>query len=417
MKIKYMGFWLFCGQLWLSSPLQADVTTALALSAQASQADAVTTQDDFADLAALGQAIGDKKIVMLDELTHGEGNVFALKSRIVRYLHQHKGFDVLVMESGLFDAAQIWQSQQDIAQQAPGNLFYMYARSQQMQPLWQYVHQQRKSARPLILAGFDSRHSGGLSQQQLVPTFRQYLAKRNLAADYEAYLQQLQLLLNGKLAGLSSQQQQQFLQQSQKLEQQLIDQQGDDAGFWRRINASLKQMALVNWEKLRFDQHDLAMADNLVWLFNEKYAGRKLIVWGHFVHVNRLGGFAFSPTGAKMSVPQFHPVPNMTSSLPVEMRDQSYIVHFSAAKGRYTDYVTQQEVEFNSDNTMLEQELAQTAEGHVFTSMAQPHARQHLKLWSVDYKNTMTWAQAQQRYDGLLVLPTVTPSVMIESVK
>lgn len=414
MKMKYIGLWLFCGQLWVSVSLQADVKT-LAISPSAIQADAVTPQDDFADLAALGQAIGDKKIVMLDELTHGEGNVFALKSRIVRYLHQHKGFDLLVLESGLFDTAQIWQSQQDIAQQAVGNLFYMYARSQQMQPLWHYIHQHRKSARPLILAGFDSRHSGALSQQQLVPTFRQYLAQQNLAADYEAYLQQLQLLLNGKLNTLNSQQQQQFLQQSQKLEQQLIDQQGDDAGFWRRIHASLKQMALVNWQTLRFDQHDLAMADNLAWLFNEKYAGRKMIVWGHFVHVNRLGGFAFSPTGAKMSVPQFHPVPNMTSSLPLEMREQSYIVHFSATKGLYTDYVTLQDVAFQSDNTMLEQQLAQNAEGLVFASMQQTPERQNLKLWSVDYKNTMSFEQGRQRFDALIVLPTVTPSSLMKA--
>lgn len=32
-------------------------------------------QDDFADLAPLGAAIGDRRIVMLDGLTHGEGNI------------------------------------------------------------------------------------------------------------------------------------------------------------------------------------------------------------------------------------------------------------------------------------------------------------------------------------------------------
>ena len=52
--------------------------------------------DDFSDLEHFGKAIGDKRIVLLDELTHGEGNIFSLKSRLVKYLHHKKGFDVFL---------------------------------------------------------------------------------------------------------------------------------------------------------------------------------------------------------------------------------------------------------------------------------------------------------------------------------
>jgi len=38
----------------------------------------IETTDDFTDLRAFGTAIGDKSIVFLDELTHGEKEVFAL---------------------------------------------------------------------------------------------------------------------------------------------------------------------------------------------------------------------------------------------------------------------------------------------------------------------------------------------------
>lgn len=65
------------------------------------------SDDDFSDLAQFGKAIAGKRIVYLDELTHGEHEVFALKARLVKYLHQEQGFAALIIESGLFDVQEI----------------------------------------------------------------------------------------------------------------------------------------------------------------------------------------------------------------------------------------------------------------------------------------------------------------------
>ena len=114
----------------------------------------IATTDDFTDLRAFGAALGDKSIVFLDELTHGEKEVFALKSRIVQYLHQHKGFEVLILESGMYDVERIWQNdKQAIKEQAPGNIFYMYARDQSMATLFDYIDSNRNEDKPLHLAG------------------------------------------------------------------------------------------------------------------------------------------------------------------------------------------------------------------------------------------------------------------------
>ncbi|RZK27954.1 MAG: hypothetical protein EOO63_12295, partial [Hymenobacter sp.] len=51
-----------------------------------------TTADDYADLAAVGQAIGEARVVMLGEQDHGDGTTFQAKTRLVKYLHEHKGF-------------------------------------------------------------------------------------------------------------------------------------------------------------------------------------------------------------------------------------------------------------------------------------------------------------------------------------
>src|SRR4051812_15253729 len=53
---------------------------------------------DFADLEPLARAIGDARIVMLGEQTHGDGATFLAKCRLVHFLHERLGFDVLSFE-------------------------------------------------------------------------------------------------------------------------------------------------------------------------------------------------------------------------------------------------------------------------------------------------------------------------------
>jgi len=415
MTFAYYTLGLF---LYLLSSLEGHAVTVEAYPLH-SMSLSQTMSDEFDDLAMLGAAIGDKRIVFLDELTHGEGNVFALKSRIVSYLHQKKGFEVLVLESGLFDVAQLWASDKAIPTQAAGNIFYMYARSTELQPLWQYINKHRHSKTPLILAGFDNRHSGEISLRDLVPAMRQFLATLPAVVSNEQYLHQLQQLLQGQLSTLPAHQQKQFLHTSQALEQHLVaalhraSHDVETLGFWLRVNASLRQMALVAWQQLRFDQHDLAMAANLDWLVNQQYAGRKIIVWGHYIHLNRHGGFIDALYRPEQGVTARVVADNMTSALPAKVRAESYILHFSGAQGRYLDFRDLQQVAVHSDETMLERRLTAQFATPVFVPLSQsfePTGR----LWGHEYKSTLTWAQAQQRFDGMILLPQITPTQLSE---
>jgi erythromycin esterase len=67
------------------------------------------TDDDFSDLEPLVAKIGSSRLVMLGEHTHNDGATFLAKARLLRFLHQRLGFDVLAWEGGFLDGARLEQ--------------------------------------------------------------------------------------------------------------------------------------------------------------------------------------------------------------------------------------------------------------------------------------------------------------------
>ncbi len=78
------------------------------------------------------------------------GLLFRPRPRVIKYLHEKLGFDVLAFESGLYDCARIWENVEaggTVSEEVVGSLFYMYATSVQMQDLFGYIQGQLHAAR------------------------------------------------------------------------------------------------------------------------------------------------------------------------------------------------------------------------------------------------------------------------------
>jgi len=303
---------------------------------------AATADDDFADLAPFGQAVGHARIVALDEQTHGGHEEFVLKTRLLRYLHERLGFDVLVLESGFFDVGRL-QQQADAGGRlddlAPGNIFFMYSKTAEGRAMLRYVDATRSTRHPLTLVGMDSQLSGTLSQAALVPQLAAFLAAHRSYApesrDWPGFAATVAALTALRQAPPSADERGAFERECVQLERELAAL-GDapragvgSAGWWGRVVAGLRAQATQRWVAPRGNARDQAMGDNVVWIAEHLPPGRRMIVWGHAIHLMH-------------DAPNVEAPPFAGTVVHRRFGADYHVAHLTGLAGRYLDYTTLQ---------------------------------------------------------------------------
>lgn len=247
--------------------------------------------DDFSDLAFLKPVLGDRRVIQLGESSHGIAEFNWMKVRLIKYLHEELGFDVIAFESSMTDCDAAGEA---AAKESPENTMracvFAVWRTDEVLDLFDYLHKTQASPRPLRLTGFDIQPSGSPSATS--GRFRTMLEILDPAAvpvllRHEAALVKItKENADGLLAYYTG-----LLRTLEQNRARLLAHVKDHPTWVDlAIVEARSRIALVRMRSLPMEEsnvvRDRAMADNLDFVLDKLYPKQKVMVWAHNGHIS-----------------------------------------------------------------------------------------------------------------------------------
>jgi len=315
---------------------------------------------DYTDFEEIGKA-GNARIVMLGEQDHGDAPTFLAKTKLIKYLHEQKGFNVLAFESDFFGLNYGWDN---VAKTSPAidsflskNIFPVWTHCHTCTELfYQYIPATHKTVSPLHITGFDSQLIMGYSVNRLVPTLDSLLSMLELPiTKHPEYRTVILPMIDALRKGYGGTGENfiffpKLIIYLKEIQQQVSFKLKKD-DFWRMLMdnlvASADEYLILSKDIYKGNNiRDNQMANNLAWLSDNKYPNEKIIVWAANGHIAKVE-YSYSGSNDAKLRPMGYFFTRDTTKL-----NKTYILGFdsySGIAGRLTmsNNYTLQEPEYN----------------------------------------------------------------------
>ncbi|WP_291869885.1 erythromycin esterase family protein [Maribacter sp.] len=247
----------------------------------------------------LNSIVDNKRLVLLGEQTHGDGATFDEKVKIVKYLHENLGYNIIVLESGFYDNYTAFKnyanSKNDEASILDNEVDNIWSNTEAVQNLYNYIDERAKLKDTIRLLGFDSLE-GSIFNDNFLPDLRNTFKKHKITLDEHIFnslekglvlkdIENEAINKNDSIAlykkfelvtnHLNSIQNPNF---HEKMIEQTFISQVSDVSF--EIKKQQKQKIFVQ------NPRDAQIANNLIFLA-DMYANEKIICWGASYHFGK----------------------------------------------------------------------------------------------------------------------------------
>jgi erythromycin esterase-like protein len=154
------------------------------------------------------------------------------------------------------------------------------------------VEQSQTRDRPLVLTGIDSRHVGDISAGKHIDSLVRAYKLAIPTNDLDFFNETLNNVLQREYKDtINTTDERRFFEILKRVKDELSKTSVDK--FWIQELDNLRAYAMHSWhcvideekEYYNNSHRDRQMADNVIWLLNERYKGKKIIVWAANMHV------------------------------------------------------------------------------------------------------------------------------------
>lgn len=276
--------------------------------------------ENDADLEILKSLVGDVKIVLLGEGTHGTSEFFKMKHRIVKFLAGKMGFTVFAIEANMPEARRvndyILYGKGDVKEALAGMYFWTW-NTEEVLDMLEWMRQFNASGKGRIeFYGFDMHYpqvAMNNAQQFITKAEPEYfdslsaaydkikeIYKKRMAASYKDFPDSLYKLWYDNALKVYKHLQKKREEYLKKIEYITVEEAIQDA----RIVVQSAE-AKIPGETTR----DESMAANVEWIVSHSQPGTKIILWAHNGHVSKdvevykpMGKYLYEKYGNKMFV-------------------------------------------------------------------------------------------------------------------
>lgn len=293
----------------------------------------------FGHLSSLKDEFKDIEMIGLGEAGHELGGAYKAKTKMVKFLHEECGFNILAFEAPLYNIGivgdKLKEGDLSLAEIAMNNCgVWTYT---EMNELYRYILETQNTDNPLEYVGFDVQFFKSTLKHTLRVDFSHFIEKLNLATKSNIVIDSLCSNSLDIIAsksyyfnGIEAKDTITLYKTIGDVREALakLDNKTEYFSHWNQITNSIES----DYRKIHdVVSRDRSMAKNALYL-SEKYKGEKIMLWAATYHLISNVNYAKKDRDRKKEN-RNNRAERMGEFIQKELKDKYYVIGFSPIKG------------------------------------------------------------------------------------